>query len=70
MSEWIGIREAARRLSVHENTVRNYIARGYLPAMTLPSGVRRLRAVDVAQILPATGRTNVQGQVVEGDVLP
>lgn len=70
MSEWIGIREAAERLSVHENTVRNYIARGYLPAMTLPSGVRRLRAVDVAQLLPATARTNVRGHVVEDDVLP
>lgn len=65
----IGIREAARRLNVHENTVRNWIAAGHLSAVRLPSGVRRLDPVEVANLLGAP-RTDVRGQVVDGEVLP
>lgn len=40
--EKIGINEAAEILGVHPNTIRNYIASGYLVAYELPSGKRIL----------------------------
>jgi excisionase family DNA binding protein len=43
----ITIRDAARRLGVHENTVRRYVDRGLIRARRLPSGVRRLQREDV-----------------------
>lgn len=47
----IGVREAAQRLGVHENTVRNWSASGLLPSERLPgSGFRRFREEDVAQL--------------------
>jgi excisionase family DNA binding protein len=64
----IGVREAARRLNVHENTVRNWIDRGWLGAYRLPSGVRRLDPVEVANLIGNPRPT--RGMVVEGDVLP
>jgi excisionase family DNA binding protein len=49
--ELIGVREAARRLRVHENTVRNWSDRGILPSQSLPgSSFRRFRADDVGQL--------------------
>ena len=47
--EWLAIREAARRLGVHENTVRNYIESGALSVRMVPgkSGYRRVSAADV-----------------------
>jgi excisionase family DNA binding protein len=50
----IGIREAARRLGVHENTIRRYADRGLLESVRLPSGVRRVRRADV-EALDAAG---------------
>lgn len=41
------VRESARRLGVHENTVRRWADRGMIEAVRLPTGVRRLRAEDV-----------------------
>lgn len=67
---FIGIREAARRLGVHENTIRNYCDRGWLTPARLPSGVRRIDSVELANLLPPRAATGVQGQVVEGGVLP
>jgi excisionase family DNA binding protein len=52
MSTTITIRETARRLGVHENTVRRYVDRGLLRAERLPSGVRRVRLEDVARLAP------------------
>ena len=46
-STFITIREAARRLGVHENTVRRYADRGLIRAIRLPSGVRRVRRADI-----------------------
>lgn len=44
----LNVREAARRLGVHENTIRNWVDRGILRATRLPgSGFRRL---DVAEV--------------------
>jgi excisionase family DNA binding protein len=50
--ELIGTRETARRLGVHENTVRNWADRGELRvAETLPgSGYRRFDARDVEEL--------------------
>lgn len=47
----MGVREAASRLGVHENTVRNWEKRGILRALRLPgSGHRRFDARQVEQM--------------------
>jgi len=48
MAELMQVRQTARALGVHENTVRRWEERGLLRAVKLPSGVRRFRAEDVA----------------------
>ncbi len=49
--ELLRIREAAHRLGVHENTIRNWIERGLLKFVQLPgSGYRRLRGQDVERL--------------------
>lgn len=78
----LNVRETARRLGVHENTVRNWEKRGLLRAISLPgSGYRRFRFEDVerlrqemlTQLAPAdTGpvvepRRPVRGRIVHGD---
>lgn len=46
--EFMNVRDAARQLGVHENTVRNLERRGELKAVRLPgSGFRRFRKEDV-----------------------
>jgi len=47
MSQLMKVREVARTLGVHENTVRRWEERGLLRAVRLPSGVRRFRREDV-----------------------
>jgi len=44
------VREAARELGVHENTLRRWEERGLIRAVRLPSGVRRFRPEDVAAL--------------------
>jgi excisionase family DNA binding protein len=41
------VREAARALGVSENTIRRWEQRGLIPAVRLPSGVRRFRPEDI-----------------------
>lgn len=41
------VREAARTLGVHENTLRRWADSGYISAVKFPSGVRRFREEDV-----------------------
>lgn len=50
--EMLGVKETARRLNVHENTVRNWEATGVLPGVRLssPSRYRRFRAADVERL--------------------
>lgn len=44
----ITVREAARRLGVHENTIRNWQRRGIIGRQfILPSGIRRFSAEDI-----------------------
>lgn len=66
--EFLNVRETAQLLGVHENTVRNWEARGLLRAVRLPgSGFRRFSSGDVErlrrdvfeQLAPAT-----EGRVV------
>ncbi len=47
----LNVRDTARELGVHENTVRNLEKRGELKAIRLPgSGFRRFKKADVARI--------------------
>jgi hypothetical protein len=80
--ELLNVRDTARALGVHENTIRNWEARGLLRAVHLPgSGFRRfavqdierLRAEMFKQLAPATegpvvnrGRKR-RGRLVFGD---
>jgi excisionase family DNA binding protein len=47
MAQLMQVRQAARALGVHENTIRRWEDRGLLRAVRLPSGVRRFRVEDV-----------------------
>lgn len=48
----LSVRETARRLGVHENTIRNWEARGIIRAHRLPgSGYRRFEARRVNQLV-------------------
>jgi hypothetical protein len=80
--ELLNVRDTARLLGVHENTVRNWEARGLLRAVRLPGSgfrrfaphdVERLRAEMFEQLAPATegpvvnaGRKR-SGRLVFGD---
>ena len=81
-ADMLSVRETARRLGVHENTIRNWEQRGLLRAVRLPgSGYRRFSADQVdqlreemlTQLAPAeTGpvvkpRQPVKPRVVHGD---
>lgn len=44
------VSEAAESLGVHENTIRNWIDKGFLTAIRLPSGHRRMDAAEVANL--------------------
>lgn len=47
----VTLREAARRIGVHENTVRNWVARGLIEPVKLPgSRYQRFRADDVDRV--------------------
>lgn len=46
----IAISEAAERLGVHENTVRNWIDRGLLDGYLTPTGRRKLRLDSVERL--------------------
>lgn len=46
----LGVREAAKDLGVHENTLRRWEERGLIRAVRLPSGVRRFRPQDVSAL--------------------
>lgn len=47
----LSVRDTARKLGVHENTVRNWESKGILHAAKLPgSGYRRFDAAEVARL--------------------
>jgi hypothetical protein len=50
-AELLNVRDTARILGVHENTIRNWEERGILRALHLPgSGYRRFAAQDVERL--------------------
>jgi excisionase family DNA binding protein len=49
-SELLQVRAAARRLGVHENTLRRWEENGLIQAVRLPTGVRRFRFEDVERL--------------------
>jgi excisionase family DNA binding protein len=52
----LNVRETARRLGVHENTVRNWARQGILPEARVPgSRFHRFRAVDVEHLVTQRG---------------
>ena len=80
--ELLNVRDTARTLGVHENTIRNWAERGILRAVRLPgSGYRRFAVQDVErlhaemfeQLAPATDGPVVNtgrkrsGRLVFGD---
>jgi len=82
-TEFLNVRETARQLGVHENTVRNWEARGVLHSIKLPgSGFRRFPREDIERMrremlesyastteLSEEPRKAVKGTVVDGDLL-
>ena len=50
MQALIGVREAATVLGVHENTLRRWVDKGFIKAVTNPTGVRRFRKEDVSAL--------------------
>jgi excisionase family DNA binding protein len=50
MPQLLQVRQAARGLGVHENTLRRWEERGLIRAVHLPSGVRRFRTEDIEAI--------------------
>lgn len=49
--DMLNVRQAAERLGVHENTIRNWEAKGVLRAARLPgSGYRRFAAADIERM--------------------
>lgn len=55
-SEFLNVRETAKRLHVHENTVRSYAKRGLLPDARVPgTSFYRFRASDVERLKAQRG---------------
>lgn len=46
----VPIREAAKRLGVHENTIRNWADRRVIRSHRLPSGVRRIPRSEIERL--------------------
>lgn len=56
--EYLNVRETARRLGVHENTVRNWVRQGILPTARVPgSRFHRFDARDVERLRQQRGAT-------------
>lgn len=50
MTTLLQVRQAARALGVHENTLRRWEKKGLLHAVRLPSGVRRFDAREIEAV--------------------
>jgi DNA-binding transcriptional MerR regulator len=76
-SEYLTIRDAARRIGVHENTVRNWVARGLLdPVKVADSRYQRFRADDIDRVAhqqqvssEKARRTEGTSELVDADYL-
>jgi excisionase family DNA binding protein len=59
------VSEAAHELGVHENTIRNWVEKGILKAVRLPSGHRRLDPAEVDNL-----RLGILGNLAPATVGP
>src|SRR4051794_19517191 len=56
--EFVGVREAAKRLGVHENTIRNWVKTGVLPTARVPgSRFHRFDSRDIERLRARRGST-------------
>ena len=58
------VRAAARELGVHENTLRRWADAGLIRTVRLPSGIRRFRIQDVAELREQMYRDAMSSSVV------
>lgn len=49
-NDMVPLRQAAERLGVHENTIRNWIDRGVVHGVRLPTGTRRLPTAELERL--------------------
>jgi excisionase family DNA binding protein len=68
VTHYVPIRTAARRLGVHENTVRNWIDKGLMAARRLPSGVRQLPAREVMRMEEQLAILPIHGIAMDQEV--
>ena len=61
--QWLSLREAAKRLSVHTTTLRRWADEGRIPVMLTPGGHRRFAASDVDHISKRRRTTRRLGPV-------
>ncbi|MEX2645339.1 MAG: helix-turn-helix domain-containing protein [Gaiellaceae bacterium] len=61
----LSVRETARLLGVHENTVRNWERKGILRAARLPSGFRRFDRHEVERLRAEIFAPAVEGPTIE-----
>ena len=55
-AEWLTIKQSANRVRCHENTIRNLIAQGKLPASRIGLRIIRISAADLAELFtPVVG---------------
>jgi excisionase family DNA binding protein len=54
IADWVGVSEAARILSVSEQTVRNWADEGTLASIRTPGRQRRFKREDVLALLAAS----------------
>ena len=58
----VGISEAARRLGVHQNTLRKWADEGVLPTLRLPSGHRRFDVEELERFREAMATPTGDGR--------
>lgn len=58
-SDWISVRDAARVLAVHPETLKRWADLGEIPSMRTPGGWRRFRKTDVDAFIDARRTTEV-----------
>jgi excisionase family DNA binding protein len=58
--EFITVEEVARLLKIRRETIRGYIKKGYLKAVTLPSGDYRLCEKEIQKLLRRPSQKEVR----------
>ncbi|MBI3964836.1 MAG: MerR family transcriptional regulator [Chloroflexi bacterium] len=58
------IKEAARLLTVHQDTLRSWADKGKVPMVKLPSGYRRFKPSDIARLRRDMGLDTEEGKAV------